>query len=692
MAETDCRPTLAAPDDDPYLWLEDIDAAAALAWVADQNARTLARSAGPQVDADRDALAAIFDRPDNIPVITRRGRHVYNFWRYAAQVRGLWRRTTLDSFRTAAPDWDAVLDLDALAEAEGEDWVWQGATVLPETHDRAILRLSRGGGDAVVLREFDLAACRFVAGGFALPEAKGGVAWIDRDTLLLLSSALGQGMATASGYARTVRLWRRGEDALAAPVLLAIAPDSMSAGGGYDRENRQITFYERTDFINGTLWLAPWQDGAVGAQVRVDLPSDAWYSWHRGWLALRPRSDWTVGGVTYPAGAVLAMARDACLAGDRTFATLFTPAERRVCTGFFWAAGRLIVDVLDDLAPRHLCFTPAAEGWRGTELAGLPELGVVHVWRLDEDEDDSDGSLLVTAQDPLTPARLLLTAPDLAAPAVLKTAPAAFDPAGLVVTRHEAVSADGTRIPYFQTGPAALSGEAPVHLYGYGGFNVSEMPVYRSAIGKLWLERGGTAVTACLRGGGEFGPAWHEAGRRAGKARSHDDFAAVAADLVARGVTRADRIAAEGGSNGGILITNMLARYPERFGALFSTIPLVDMRRFNKLLAGASWVAEYGNPDDPADWAFLQHISAYHTVTDRRGPPILLATTRRDDRVHPGHARKMAAKLQALGHDAMFYELEAGGHSYGKSARDRAHFIALGYAFLRQAIGWAPVH
>jgi prolyl oligopeptidase len=276
-----------------------------------------------------------------------------------------------------------------------------------------------------------------------------------------------------------------------------------------------------------------------------------------------------------------------------------------------------------------------------------------------------------------------------AAPELLKRAPEAFDPAGLVVTRHEATSPDGTRIPYVQVGPPGETGEAPVHLSGYGGFGISQLPYYNSAVGKLWLERGGTSVVANIRGGREFGTAWHEAGRREGKRASHDDFAAVAADLVRRGVTRPRRIAAEGGSNGGILITNMLTRYPERFGALFCTIPLIDMRRYSKLHAGASWIAEYGDPDNPEDWEFLKEISAYHAALPGRPyPPILIATSRRDDRVHPGHARKMAAKLQAMGYQAYFYEPAAGGHGYGKDNAERAAFTALGYNFLRRAIGW----
>jgi prolyl oligopeptidase len=332
--------------------------------------------------------------------------------------------------------------------------------------------------------------------------------------------------------------------------------------------------------------------------------------------------------------------------------------------------------------------TPAETGWSRERITGLPDIGVANVWSLDVRTEESNGDLLASAQDPLTPPSLFLVRPT-APPELLKRAPEAFDPAGFVVTRHEATSPDGTRIPYVQVGPPGETGEAPVHLSGYGGFGISQLPYYNSAIGKLWLERGGTSVVANIRGGREFGTAWHEAGRREGKRASHDDFAAVAADLVRRGVTRPGRIAAEGGSNGGILITNMLTRYPERFGALFCTIPLIDMRRYSKLHAGASWIAEYGDPDNPDDWEFLKEISAYHAaVPGRPYPPILIATSRRDDRVHPGHARKMAAKLQAMGYEAYFYEPAAGGHGYGKDNRERASFTALGYNFLRRAIGW----
>ncbi|HEU4377838.1 MAG TPA: prolyl oligopeptidase family serine peptidase [Hyphomicrobiaceae bacterium] len=682
----DARPTIAAPDDDPYLWLEDIDGEPALAWVDGQNRATLGKFATHQFAADRDTLAGILDRPDNIPFVTRRGPYLYNVWKDARNPRGLWRRTTLDSFRTAQPVWDILLDVDALAASEKEDWVWHGASTLPGSHDLAILALSRGGGDACALREFDIAAKAFVNDGFCLPEAKGFAAWLDRDTLLL-SSSYGPGMATTSGYARTVRLWRRGANVEQIPMLHETTPASMGLWASVDRTRTSETvwFVDRPGFFDCIIWLGD----RTGAKVRLDLPTDIGLDTHRNWMAVKRRTAWTVGGKTHAPDTVLGMALSDFIDGSREFTVLFEPSERRALQHFFWNDGQLILSILDELKPVFEVITPSPSGWARSKLTGLPQIGVVSVWRLDMEEAEGNGDLLADAQDPLTPATMSLIERG-KSPAVLRQAPRTFNAHGLVVTHHEAVSIDGERIPYVQVGPPGETGDAPVHLNGYGGFAVSQLPYYSSAIGKLWLERGGTSVTANIRGGGEFGTRWHEAGRRGKKPLSHDDFAAVAADLARRGVTRPQRIAAEGGSNGGILITNMLTRYPERFGALFCTIPLIDMRRYSKLLAGASWIAEYGDPDKPEDWAFLQTYSAYHQAAPGRGyVPILIATTRRDDRVHPGHARKMAAKLQAMGYEAYLYEPAAGGHGYGKDNKERAAFTALGLAFLRDKIGWS---
>ena len=685
----DDRPTIAAPDDDPYLWLEEIEGQRALDFVEQQSKRTLERFGNAGFADDRDTLAAIYDRPDNIPYVSRRGGLLYNFWKDANNPRGLWRRTTLEEFRGPDPKWDILLDLDRLAAEEAEDWILGGVEALPGSNAR-ILNLSRGGGDATVKREFDIGSRTFVPDGFTLPEAKGGAVkgaeWLDADTLLL-SSAYGEGMATTSGYARTVRLWRRGTDVNRAPVIFETATDNISAFSSIDRTGAslRVWFVEWLDFFNYRLWLGD----ESGAKKRLDLPTDVWAQAYQDWQVVKLRTAWSAGGRSFAPDTVLGISLSALLAGDRNFEVIFEPGPRRALQGFFWNAGRLVLPILDELRPVFEVWTPSENGWTHSSLQGLPEIGVVDVWPLDADVSESNGDLLANVQDPLTPPSLMLIE-GVGSPALLKQAPRTFSADGLVITQHEAISVDGERIPYVQTGPADGTGDAPVHLSAYGGFGIAMRPYYNSAIGKLWLERGGTSVVANIRGGGEFGTRWHDAGRYAGKRLAHDDFAAVAADLVRRGVTRANRIAAEGGSNGGILISNMLTRYPERFGALFCTIPLIDMRRYTKLLAGVSWIAEYGDPDKPEEWAWLQTYSAYHTAKPgQKYPPILIATTRRDDRVHPGHARKMAAKLQAMEYEAYFYEPAAGGHGYGKDNRERAAFTALGYAFLKNKIGWS---
>jgi len=689
MTAPDPRPTLNAPDDDPHLWLEEIEGPTALAWVKERSQATLALFGDGAFGRDRDTLTAILDRPDRIPNITRRGRHLYNFWQDAANPRGVWRRTTFTSYVTPEPEWEVVLDLDALARTEREDWVWAGSTVEPVERQRAMLRLSRGGSDAVVHREFDIQTRSFPAGGFLLPQAKGGVAWLDQDTLLI-STALGEGMATASGYARTVRLWRRGADPLTAPVVFETRRDFMSAWGGVDRTGGapRVWYMEKPAFFETNGWLGD----ATGPKSRIELPPDAHWDVFGDWLVVKLRTPWSPAARTYEPDALLGIGLSAFQAGSRNFSILFEPAARRVLEGFFWNDGQLVLSILDNLKPRFEIVTPSPADWQHHTIGTLPATGVVQVWSLDSEDADTNGEVLVALQDPITPPQVSLmdvSRPEmLASPSVLKRGPEVFDAAGLRVTQHEAISVDGEKIPYTQVGPSAETGDAPVHMTGYGGFEVTLQPTYAASVGKLWLERGGTHVMANLRGGGEFGSRWHEAGRREGKFLSHEDFAAVAADLVRRGVSRPGRIAAEGGSNGGLLIANMLTRHPEKFGAFFCTIPLVDMRRYTRLLAGASWIDEYGDPDKPDDWAFLQRISAYHTAGPGAYPPILLATTRRDDRVHPGHARKMAAKLESLGHRVHFYEPEAGGHGYGKDNSERASFIALGYSFLRKAIGW----
>jgi prolyl oligopeptidase len=668
---------------DPYLWLEDVEGADALAWVRAHDAKTEAALCDDAFRADKAAIYELSTRPTNIPFITRRGAHVYNFWQDVEHVRGVWRRTTLDDYRKPQPTWETVLDMDALAAAEGEDWVWGGCGTLEPKHRRGLVRLSRGGADAAVIREFDLVDKRFVEDGFCLAEAKGGAAWVDGDTLMV-TSTLGEPTRTASGYARTVRLWHRGAPFEGAPVLFEVDATDVWAGVWIDREpgfertffRRQITFEEGITFL----------DVPGSAPRPVDLPRDAHFEIERDWLFVRLKTEWTLPDRTYKADMLLVTSFSAFMDGARDFEVLFEPAPRRVLESFWFAKTRLVLTVLDNLAGEVLIAEPGAGGWNIAPLAGLPADASVSAWALDTGQLDRTDEMLVSVSSHLAPTTLWLASPG-GGLEVLKSAPPAFDAVGLRVERHEAVADDGERIPYFEVGPARRSGPLPTVLYGYGGFAISLTPGYLGAIGKVWLERGGVWVVANIRGGGEFGAGWHLSGVREGKRRSHDDFAVVARDLVRRGVTVPERLAAYGGSNGGLLVGNMLTRYPDLFGGIWCTVPLLDMRRYTKLLAGASWIAEYGDPDEPDDWAFLQGLSAYQNLAPGRiYPPALIVTLRRDDRVHPAHARKMAARLEELGQEVLFYEPDDGGH--GAANKEQAAFLsALGFAFLRRTIG-----
>ena len=675
--------------DDPYLWLEDIDSPQVREWITARNAETTGALIDPRFEADRTAVLDMLNADDRIPGVGRRGQYVYNFWRDAAHPKGLWRRTTLDDYRKPEPHWDVLLDVDALAKAESEDWVWAGCTMLPPDYRRGLVQLSRGGADAVTVREFDIDARSFVADGFSLPEAKTAVSWVDADRVLVATPLGGDAFATQSGYARTVRLWRRGTPFIEAPTVFEGERAHIYVFGARAPEVPQPRiFYGRAlDFINSEVFV----EETPGERRRIEVPTDASPSVFGDWMMVSLREDWEVGGRRYKGGSLLVIGFAAFMAGARDFSVLFEPTATSFLQGFDATRGAIAFKVLDDVRSRIFAARPDGAGWRVEQLRGFPEEAVVDISGIDVDASSAmagGGELMVTVNDAITPLTMSLVRPG-EKPEPLKSAPARFDARGLSVTQHHATAVDGTRVPYFQVGRTNLSldGNNAVLLTGYGGFEISSLPYYAQVAGKLWLERGGVFVIANIRGGGEFGPAWHEAGRRAGKKTSHDDFAAVARDLIARGVTRPARLACEGGSNGGLLVGHMYARYPELFGAIICAVPLLDMQRYTRLTAGPSWVAEYGDPDKPEDWAFLKQISAYHLAAPGKSyPPILIATTRRDDRVHPGHARKMAAKLAALGAKVFFHEPAEGGHA---GAADNAHVAyneALAYAFLRKTI------
>ncbi|WP_239656367.1 prolyl oligopeptidase family serine peptidase [Mycobacterium riyadhense] len=769
---------LSAVTTDPYLWLEDVTGAEALDWVRARNEPTLAEFCSGKFEAEFERMRAqaleVLDTDARIPYVVRRGEYLYNFWRDAANPRGLWRRTTLESYRTDSPEWDVLIDVDELGRADDQKWVWAGAGVIEPDHTRALVALSPGGSDACVVREFDMLTRQFVDGGFQLPEAKSQVSWEDADTVLV-GTDFGPDSLTESGYPRIIKRWHRGTPLADAQTIFEGTPADVRVGASVDR----TPGYERTLLVRA---LDFWNDEVYelrGSElIRIDAPTDANVSIHRDWLLIEPRTDWTRGTTTYTGGSLLAANYDEFLAGTAELQVVFAPDERTSLNHYAWTRDRLLIVTLADVASRVEIVTPGCLGddplhpasprlrpspgrlgddplhpasprlrsspgclgddplhpasprlrsspgclgddplhpasprlrsspgclgddplrpasprlrsspgsWRREPLAGIPPATNTVIVAADDKSDE----FFLDSSGFTSPSRLMRgTGP--AEPVQIKSAPAFFDAENVTVAQHFVTSADGTSIPYFVVRPegADSPGEPrPTLLYGYGGFETSNTPSYSGVLGRLWLARGGTYVLANIRGGGEYGPGWHTQAMREGRHKVAEDFVAVADDLVDRGITSVAQLGAQGGSNGGLLMGIMLTKYPEKFGALVCSVPLLDMKRYHLLLAGASWMAEYGDPDNPDDWAFISEYSPYQNISaDRRYPPILITTSTRDDRVHPGHARKMTAALQAAGHRVWYYENIEGGHGGAADNEQLAFKSALTYSFLHRML------
>lgn len=671
---------------DPYLWLEDVTGERALEWAREHNEVAGARfAASERFAALEQRILDVLDDDTRIAYPGRRGPWLYNFWRDAEHPRGLWRRTTFDSYATDDPDWDVIIDVDALAAAEDENWVWAGAGVLRPSQSLALIKLSRGGADATVVREFDMERRVFVDpadGGFALPEAKSRVGWIDADTVYV-GTDFGPGSLTDSGYPRVAKKWRRGTDLSEAETVYEGEPSDVSVTVGYDRHPGYERHYvgRATDFYNEEIYLL----GPDDELTRIDTPTDADVSWYKDYLTVRPKQDWTVGGTTYPAGSLLVTDFPAFLAGERDFEVLFTPDAHTSLYTWGWTENHLLLTTLRDVQTELAVLTPTAEGWHRRPLTDVPPMSTTSIMNTDPLEGGDEFMLNTSGfTDPGT-----LLATSVGGETVrLKQQPSFYDAEGIVTEQFFATSDDGTQVPYFVLRHRdTIGAPAPTIMYGYGGFEVSQTPGYTALAGLAWLEKGGVYVITNIRGGGEYGPQWHTSVLKENRHKAFEDFAAIARDLVARGVTTAPQLGALGGSNGGLLMGVMLTRYPELFGAIVCKVPLLDMKRYHLLLAGASWVAEYGDPDDPREWAYLSEYSPYqNTDPDRAYPPLLLTTSTRDDRVHPGHARKMAALLESQGRTVWYYENIEGGHGGAADNKQAAFQSALSYEFFTQIL------
>ncbi|RQP24815.1 prolyl oligopeptidase family serine peptidase [Piscinibacter terrae] len=683
------KPATAPQPDDAFQWLEDVQGEKALNWVRERNALSQKElQARPEFEPIRKGVMEVLNAKDRIPYFARRGPWLYNLWQDETNKRGLWRRTSLEEFRKAQPKWETVINLDALAKAENENWVWGGSNCLGPDYRRCLISLSRGGADAKVVREFDTVSKTFVKDGFTLPEAKSDVEWIDENTVYV-GTDFGPGSLTDSGYPRVMKRWKRGTPLADAVTVFEAEKKDVAAGVSvYHTPGYQRTLFSRSvDFFHSeTMMLV---DGKL---VKFDIPSDASPFFMRDTLFLRIRSDWSVGGKNFAAGSLLVTDAAAYLKGERKLTALFTPTASRSLAGYTVTRDHVIVNVLDNVASK-------LEQWqkKGSEFVfsevKAPFPGTLGVSGLYDDEIKDDpfaNNYVMTYTDYLTPDSLFLATAGSDKRELLRQRQPLFDATGMKVEQRFATSKDGTRVPYFVIWPkgAKADGKNPTLLYGYGGFEVSLNPYYSGSIGRSWYERGGVWVVANIRGGGEFGPAWHQASLKQNRQRSYDDFIAVAEDLIAQKITSREHLGIEGGSNGGLLVGAVFVQRPDLFNAVVCQVPLLDMRRFNQLLAGASWMGEYGDPDVPEEWAYISKYSPYQNVkAGVKYPRVLFTTSTRDDRVHPGHARKMVARMLSLGYDPLYYENIEGGHGGAADNEQRAHLQALEFSYLWQQLG-----
>ncbi|HSJ65056.1 MAG TPA: prolyl oligopeptidase family serine peptidase [Gemmatimonadaceae bacterium] len=672
-----------AQDADPFLWLEDVEGARALQWVQERNAKTLAElTTHPVYQPIYDRVLSIYNSRDRIAFPSIMGDRLYNFWQDDTHKRGIWRRTTWESYLSGTPRWEVILDIDSLAAAEKVNWSYGGSTCLAPEYVRCLVRLSRGGSDAVQIREFDLGTKQFVANGFALPEAKQSVAWVHRDTLLVATD-YGPGSMTSSGYARQAKRWPRGTPLSSASLLYeGDTSHVMVAVGSFRTADRDFTIvFHRPSFFEGTMHLL--RDGKL---VKVDVPLDADVNMVRDQIVVYVRKPWTVGGTTHEPGSLIAMQLDEFLAGNRSFQTVVAPGPRETVNGVSATKDYLLVSMLNNVKGELRRYRFADGRWTH-ETVPAPEMGSI---RLSSTSPLTNRYFFTYAG--YTQPTTLYLAEENGSPRQVAAMPAMFDAGGLKVAQYEATSTDGTKIPYFvvHREQMALDGTNPTLLYAYGGFEVSQTPGYSATVGSAWLERGGVYVVANIRGGGEFGPQWHRAGLKENRQRVYDDFLAVAQDLIDRKITSPDHLGIRGGSNGGLLVGVAYTQKPELFDAVVVSVPLFDMQRYNKLLAGASWMAEYGNPDIPEEWEYISKYSPYQNIKPgQKYPRVLFTTTTRDDRVHPGHARKGAAKMESLGYPVYYFENTEGGHGSGVTNEQRARMDAVVYTYLWKQLGEA---
>jgi prolyl oligopeptidase len=670
------------PEKDPYLWLEEVEGREALEWVEQQNQKSLDVLMNQKIFQDvYDKSLEILNSEDRIPGPDLQGNYIYNFWQDAEHIRGIWRRSPVDKYLSGSPSWETLLDMDKMSASDGTQWVFGGASGLTPDYNRFLVFLSRGGADAVVIREFDVGTKTFIEDGFYLPEAKGGASWLDINTLLV-SSDFGEGSMTTSGYPRQVRKWSRGTSIDDAPVLYECDTRDMGVYGGViNKAGRQYVFIVRSlDFYNSYKY------GFEGETIiRLDIPDDAkMLGILDEQILISLKSDWFVEGSLYRQGSLISLDYPALLDGRHICRLIEEPGERSSISSVTTTRNRLLVVKLNNVISEIYSYTFEGERWNGTRI-DAPVMGSIYLGSTDINSDN----FFFYYQNFLTPSSLYHANAMNLSTKLVQTLPAFFQGDRFKVWQYEVASADGTMIPYFVVGDKDLAydGSNPTLLTAYGGFEIPRLPSYAAITGKSWLEKGGVYVLANIRGGGEFGPKWHQAGLKENRQRVFDDFHAVAEDLLRRKITSGKHLGIQGGSNGGLLVGVAFTQRPELYNAVVCQVPLLDMQRYNKLLAGASWMGEYGNPDIPEEWEYIGKYSPYHNLKKGKDyPEVFFTTSTRDDRVHPGHARKMVARMTDMGYPVYYFENMEGGHAGASTNEQRARTSALSFAYLHMKL------
>ncbi|MCK8523099.1 prolyl oligopeptidase family serine peptidase [Aquimarina sp. D1M17] len=664
--------------EDKYLWLEEIDDDKALEFVDNENKKTVARlTATPFYQDIYTKSLDIFNATDRIAYPTTYGDYIYNFWKDKDHVRGIWRRTPKAEYVNGNPKWETILDIDALSKKDGKKWVYKGVSGLYPNYDRFLVRLSDGGGDAVIIKEFDVTKKQFIEDGFYIPESKGGASYVDLNTLLI-SSDFGEGTMTPSGYPNQVKLWKRDTPIENAKLIHeGDIQDTGSFGSIYrDNDKEYIVVYRAKTFY--TQEMKVWHENKF---VSLDIPEDASLSGILNDQAILDlKSDWTINGKTYKQGAIISLNFSDLIQGKHNVHFIYQPDEKSSVYGISATKNTLLLNILKDVACELFIYKFDGKSWNN-EKVKAPELGRLSVVATDQNTDD----YFFQFENFLTPETVYYGNAQSNSFKPFKSLPSYFDSDKFQVQQFKVNSKDGTAIPYFVVSPKNITynGKNPTLISAYGGFESSSLPFYSGSYGASLLENGVVFVVANIRGGGEYGPKWHQAGLKEKRQNVYDDFHAVAEDLIARKITAPKHLGIRGGSNGGLLVGVAFTQRPDLYNAVLCQVPLLDMKRYNKLLAGASWVGEYGNPDIPEEWAYIKKYSPYHNLKpNTKYPEVFFYTSTRDDRVHPGHARKMAAKMKDMGYSIFYYENTEGGHAGSSTNEQRAKSTALSFSYL----------